>query len=107
MATYVRTTAVAFAVAVMAPGAASAATTTPAQSGWGWWDAVIWGGALVGLVVLGFCGDVLIGGLIFGVVALVESAAVLATRTARGAARAAMQLIKPLPRSKARASTPL
>jgi len=107
MTTHVKATSVSIDVAHLVPGAASAATTTPAQGGWGWWDAVIWGGALVGLVVLGLFGDVLVGGLIFGVVALVESAAVLATRTTRGAARAATQLAKPLPRSRARESTPL
>jgi predicted lipid-binding transport protein (Tim44 family) len=106
MATHVKGTAVSIAVALLAPGAASAAATAPAQGGWGWWDAVIWGGALVGLVVLGFFGDVLVGGLIFGVVVLVESAAVFATQTARGAAHAATQLTKPLPRSWARASSP-
>jgi predicted lipid-binding transport protein (Tim44 family) len=107
MATQVKATAVSFAVALLAPGAASAATATQAQGGWGWWDALIWGGALVGLVVLGFFGDVLVGGLIFGVVTLVESAAVVATCATRGAARAATQLTKPLPRSRARESTPL
>jgi hypothetical protein len=37
------------------------------------WDVAIVAGLLIGLVALGFFGDVIVGGVIFGIVAVVEA----------------------------------
>jgi predicted lipid-binding transport protein (Tim44 family) len=77
-------TALAASVPLLAPAAAhasSAGSTT--QGGWGWWDAAIWGGALLGIVLLGFFGDRVIGTLIFGIAAVVSSGAALVASTGR------------------------
>jgi len=77
-------TALAASVPLLAPAmahASSAGSTT--QGGWGWWDAVIWGGALLGIVLLGFFGDLVLGAMIFGIAATVSAGAALAVGTAR------------------------
>jgi predicted lipid-binding transport protein (Tim44 family) len=78
-------------VSLLAPVAAeasNAASTT--QGGRGWWDAAIWGGALVGIVLLGFFGDLVLGAVIFGIAAVLSAGAALVVGTGR-AARARAQ----------------
>ena len=71
-------TALATSVPLLAPAAAHAARAdSTAQGGWGWWDAVIWGGALVGIVLLGFFGDRVVGAVIFGIWAVLGGGAAL------------------------------
>ena len=83
-------TALAASVPLFAPAAAyesSAGSTT--QGGWGWWDAAIGGGALLGIVLLGFFGDLVIGAVIFGIWSVLSGGATLVAGIGRaGRARA-------------------
>jgi hypothetical protein len=77
-------TAFAASVPLFAPAAAyasSAGSTT--QGGWGWWDAAIWGGALLGIVLLGFFGDLVVGAVIFGIWSVLSGGATLVAGTGR------------------------
>jgi predicted lipid-binding transport protein (Tim44 family) len=68
-------------LAPVAAEASNAASTT--QGGWGWWDAAIWVGALVGIVLFGFFGDLVVGAVIVGVAAVVSCGAGLVVGTGR------------------------
>ena len=68
---------------------APVAQATPASnggSGFGWVDLVVAVAVLAGIVLLGLYGDVVVGALIFGVVALIEGGARLGARAVRSVA---------------------
>lgn len=76
--------ALAASVPLLAPAvahASGAGSTT--QGGWGWWDAAIWGGALLGIVLFGLFGDLAVGAVIFGIAAVVSGSAALVASTGR------------------------
>jgi predicted lipid-binding transport protein (Tim44 family) len=77
-------TAPALVQAAGAPALKERHASPAAGSVWGWWDAAIWGGTLLGLVLLALRGDVVIGGVIFGAAVLGEGAARLVARAVRG-----------------------
>jgi len=74
-------------VALIVPAAASAAPAAGAQGGWGWWDAAIWGGALLGIVGLGFWGDVVLGAVVYGVAVVIGALVTTPVRWARSVRR--------------------
>ena len=74
-------------VALVAPAVASAAPATGTQGGWGWWDAAIWGGALLGIVCLGFWGDVVLGAVVYGVAVVVAALVTTPVRWVRALRR--------------------
>jgi len=73
--------------ALAAPAAAAAAPAAGAPGGWGWWDAAIWGGAFLGIVCLGFWGDVVLGAVIYGVAVVVAALLSVPVRWARSVRR--------------------
>jgi predicted lipid-binding transport protein (Tim44 family) len=77
-----KATALAASVLLLAPVAAQASSAgSTTQGGWNWWDAAIWGGALLGIVLLGLFGDLVVGAVIFGIAAVVSGGVALVAGT--------------------------
>jgi hypothetical protein len=55
------------------------------HGGWGWPDAALWGGVMVGIVLFGFWGDVVIGAAVFALAACVEATIRLVRRRSQAA----------------------
>jgi len=80
---------------VLAPAAQGAATSN-GRGGFGWVDLAVAVAVLAGIVLLGVYGDVVVGAVIFGAVALIEMGARLSMRAVRSVARPRRESTRPI-----------
>jgi hypothetical protein len=77
-------TVLAVSMTLLTPGVAHASGGgSTGQGGWTWWDAAIWGGALVGIILFGLVGDIVVGTVIFSVAAAVRGGSALVATARR------------------------